>query len=197
MSDSDVFNDPRIEAMMKTVTPRDHERVSPPPDLWQSLSAEAGVAGAQSKRRQVGRFETFLSVAAMLTFLALGGVLVTSLLSGPGEMPVAEVALLNEGLPVVSTATGTALLVETEDGYVLDIQADALPDPDAADLELWVINGDVTDMHSLGIIDGPGRYPLPVGADPETFPVVDISIEPNDGVETHSGQSILRGLLEI
>ncbi len=52
-------------------------------------------------------------------------------------------------------------------------------------------------MQSLGPIDGSGRVALPDGLDPALYATVDISVEPLDGVPTHSGQSVLRGTLDI
>jgi hypothetical protein len=41
----------------------------------------------------------------------------------------------------------------------------------------------------------PGTYAVPADLDPDTYSVVDISIEPRDGDDAHSGRSILRGQL--
>ena len=70
-----------------------------------------------------------------------------------------------------------------------------------ADLELWLIepdaDGSPAELVSLGVIDPdrPGDFAVPATTDPSVFSVVDISIEPRDGVPTHSGRSILRGPL--
>ncbi len=52
-------------------------------------------------------------------------------------------------------------------------------------------------MVSLGDIDEDGarEFEVPAGYDPELYSVVDISIEPHDGDDSHSGRSILRGAL--
>jgi len=44
--------------------------------------------------------------------------------------------------------------------------------------------------------DRPGTYVVPSRIDPNVNTVVDISIEPRDGDEAHSGDSILRGELQ-
>jgi anti-sigma-K factor RskA len=62
-------------------------------------------------------------------------------------------------------------------------------------LEVWVINTDVTQLVSLGPLRNDGTYELPPGLDPASFPIVDVSVEPLDGVPTHSGDSVLRGQL--
>ena len=53
----------------------------------------------------------------------------------------------------------------------------------------------MTEPRSLGVFDGPGTYEVPADIDPELFPVVDISIELDDGDPTHSGDSVVRGEL--
>ena len=59
---------------------------------------------------------------------------------------------------------------------------------------MWLIDSQVEGMISLGPFRGNGDYPIPSSVDPADFPIVDISIEPSDGVPTHSGVSILRGV---
>ena len=69
------------------------------------------------------------------------------------------------------------------------------------DLELWLIGvgaeGDLT-IQTLGLIDdaaAPGTFDVPADFDPDSFEsvLVDISYEPRDGDEAHSGASIVRG----
>ena len=72
-------------------------------------------------------------------------------------------------------------------------------DLDAGDgfLEVWVIDSAVERLVSLGPLRPDGVYDLPAGLDPAEFPVVDVSVEPIDGDPTHSGNSVLRGVLEL
>lgn len=136
--------------------------------------------------------------AAVVLVLGLAGLFALSSSDDPTEDLVATVDIVNDELPVNDDATGIATLVKTENGYELDIDVEALETTESGEfLELWIINADVTDMHSLGELNGDGRYVLPDGVDPADFPVVDISFEPTDGVETHSGQSVLRGVLSL
>ena len=97
---------------------------------------------------------------------------------------------------VTDTSNGRA-------GYEIEFDSSDLLDAleEDADLELWLISLDAdgapADVVSLGVVDAgqPGRHSLPAGLDPEVHFVVDISIEPRDGDELHSGRSILRGAL--
>ena len=66
-------------------------------------------------------------------------------------------------------------------------------------VEVWLIDPDsgLEKMVSLGSIDGDGSFDLPASIDIRRYRVVDISIEPADGVPTHSGRSILRAELPL
>nr|WP_237728343.1 anti-sigma factor [Cellulomonas sp. APG4] len=94
-------------------------------------------------------------------------------------------------------ATGEAVVEESDDGtrtLVLDLDA---PTGDDAFREVWLIDRDVTRLVSLGVLDGTeGRFTVPSGLDLSDFAVVDVSEEPYDGDPAHSGDSILRGLLD-
>jgi hypothetical protein len=76
----------------------------------------------------------------------------------------------------------------------------ALPSVDEdADLELWLIeadaDGEIVDIAPISLVSGAGAYEVPSSIDVSAFRIVDISIEPRDGDDTHSGRSILRGNL--
>lgn len=94
-------------------------------------------------------------------------------------------------------AAGEAVIEESADGtrtLVLDLDA---PTGDDAFREVWLIDRDVTRLVSLGVLDGTeGRFTVPSGLDLSDFAVVDVSEEPYDGDPAHSGDSILRGLLD-
>jgi hypothetical protein len=54
----------------------------------------------------------------------------------------------------------------------------------------------VAELVPLGTIAGEGAHQLSEDADLEATPVVDISLEPDDGDPAHSGVSVVRGRLE-
>ena len=58
-------------------------------------------------------------------------------------------------------------------------------------------DGNPADVQPVSLVDptAPGTYAVPAELDPDTYSVVDISIEPRDGDDAHSGRSILRGQL--
>lgn len=199
MSDADLLN------LFRTVETDDFVRDDPPEPVWTSVLV--GVRDAQLQQEQAREGSRAIAgprgvprlmlIAAALLSVVLGGAFLAQSLGGDDPEPVASAFMTDEGLPVATNATATATVVCDDGGEcAVEVDLTAVPDAGAGALELWVINADVTDMHSLGIIEGSGSYPLPAGVNAATdFPIVDISVEPNDGDETHSGQSVLRGAL--
>ena len=64
---------------------------------------------------------------------------------------------------------------------------------------MWLINRAIDEMTGLGYLtDGRGEFAIPQTVDPRQFPVVDVSEEPpNDSDVRHSGNSIVRGTLNV
>ncbi|MGF1598092.1 MAG: anti-sigma factor [Acidimicrobiales bacterium] len=84
------------------------------------------------------------------------------------------------------------------DGRELTVAVEGLIPTDDAFYELWLLDLDgseLRDLVSLGAIGEDGTFEVPEGIDLDRFRVVDISIEPDDGDPTHSGDSILQGEL--
>lgn len=140
-----------------------------------------------------------LAVAAVLALvLATGSALIVRTTNA--DQVVAQADIANDDLPVPVDGAGTALLKQRGADQFLELE---LPDLSTVDpnsiYEVWLIDADVVGMVSLGnlgVIDGETvRIDLPDNIDHTQFPVVDISVEPLDGDPTHSGQSVLRGVL--
>ncbi|MFC8193520.1 anti-sigma factor [Cellulomonas sp. NPDC057328] len=95
-------------------------------------------------------------------------------------------------------AQGTAELETAPDGsrvLVVDVADGAT---DAGYREVWLLRPDVSGLVSLGPLTGTsGRFALPDDLDVGEFPVVDVSSEPLDGDPAHSGDSIVRGTLDV
>jgi anti-sigma-K factor RskA len=88
-------------------------------------------------------------------------------------------------------------VVVREDGSrVVQVDLDA-PALDDGYYELWLIDSAVVGMVPLGMVQpGTQEFELPPDLDLTQFPIVDVSVEPLDGVPTHSGDSVARGELE-
>lgn len=202
--DNSEFSDDDIVAIARGVEPHDFDRIAPPPQVWNNVLAELEVEvatqEASARRDSRGGFfsNRILSIAAAT--LLMVGVAVAIVSYSSEDTAVNEVAaamMTDDGLPVATSATADAFFRCEDDTCFVEVDLSALPESGADDLELWVINEDVSDMYSLGnITSNAGRFELPPGVTAVDFPIVDISIEPDDGDATHSGQSVLRGVFD-
>ncbi|MBC7441427.1 MAG: anti-sigma factor [Ramlibacter sp.] len=93
-------------------------------------------------------------------------------------------------------ASGVAQVEKTADGHrevVVDLTGAT---QDAGLREVWLIKADASGLISIGLLDGDtGHFSIPDGVDLSQFPLVDVSVEPDDGNPAHSGDSIVRGEL--
>ncbi len=213
MSDTPLFgpNDDvdHIEALLREIETSDHDLTPPPADVWQGIEAaihadeeaSAEVVTLGSRRSTFGT--RFLAAAAAIAILAVGAVVVASM-RGSDDVVVATAQLAYDPEafdPLGADAAATARLVERDGGFEIRLDDASLPDPAENDLELWLISTDadgaITDVQPVSLVDAaaPGTYAVPAALDPDVYTIVDISVEPRDGDEAHSGRSILRGTL--
>lgn len=83
--------------------------------------------------------------------------------------------------------------VTTDGTATLQLDLSALPPRDDAFYEVWLLDADTGRMVSLGPARPDDTYALPQGVEVGDYPSVDVSVEPQDGDPTHSGDSVLRG----
>lgn len=148
--------------------------------------------GVPAARRSPRRLPLALLAAAAVVLVVVGLLAVVG--GGDDDDPGAVVASAPLDL-LEGPAEGSAELVDRDGQLELHLTAAGLDPGDDAFYEVWVIDTEVAGMYSLGPLRADGVYDLPPGVDPEAFPIVDVSVEPLDGVPTHSGQSVLRGQL--
>ncbi|MCQ2000497.1 anti-sigma factor [Arthrobacter zhaoxinii] len=149
---------------------------------------------AARKRRERRRLPQILGAAAAAVVLAAAGTWgVARILSDRTEV-IAAVDLAP--LPAYSE-TGRAEVDERADGG-RELVVTASGSDAQGFREVWLIAPDVERMVSLGTMEGTeGRFTIPANLDLDEYPIVDISDEPFDGNPTHSGDSILRGVLDL
>ncbi len=209
MSDAPLFGPgdqvDDIEALLNELDESDFEIIAPPADVWAGIEmavrddSGADVVPITARR---SRFNTtFLAAVAAVALIAVGAVVVSSIGGGDEVLATAELAYDPDAFdPLGAEASATAQLVEADDGFEIRLDDAALPDPNLDDLELWLIavapDGSL-DVQPVALVDptSPGSYRVPDELDPDVYSIVDISVEPRDGDETHSGRSILRGTL--
>jgi hypothetical protein len=156
----------------------------------------ASGGGARPTARRPPRPWALAAAAAVLALVVLVGGVALASRGDDGDTTVVAAAELEPlpGEPTGAASPTRAELVDESGRLQLDLSTADLPDPDGY-YEVWLIDTEVVGMVSLGPARADGVYDVPPGVDPAVFPVVDVSLEPADGVPTHSGVSILRGTL--
>lgn len=202
------------------------ELVTPAPRVWDAIASEIRSDGAQNfpsapagpladavpdfsapaaagtsprrehrvaRGRRRGRLRPALLVSGLVGAAAV--VLIVALLVVPRPVDVATAVL--DAFPAHPGASGSAALEREPSGgerVVVELDADV---PADGHREVWLLTEDGSDLVSLGVLDGrSGSFEIPADVDTSVFRVVDISQEPDDGDDAHSGDSIVRGVLE-
>lgn len=213
-----------IEALRSTVslarsTVGEHELTEPPPHVWQSIRDELGLAPGVAPRRssddevsvaepvrldevRARRAGIRRFIAPVLASAAAAALVTAAVLSwsagAPRDPGVTVASAQLDALPDWAGAAGQATVAERADGErVIRVALDAVVD-DGLVREVWLLTESVDGLISLGLLDGPtGEFVIPASVDLTRFSVVDISAEPVDGDPTHSGNSIVRGALDV
>ena len=198
--------DPEIESLLAELDADDLVPIQPPADVWagieRQLADEPAPVVELARRRPARRSSTaLLGIAAAFVLVVVGVAVVLNRTSG-SETVLAAADLVHDADavdPLGADATATAQLVERADGFGIVLDETTFPNVDDADLELWLIeaadDGTILDVAPVSLIDGAGSFEVPATLDVTTHRIVDISIEPRDGDDAHSGRSILRGTL--
>jgi anti-sigma-K factor RskA len=157
---------------------------------------EAPVVDQRGRSTKHRRRIVSLALAAVLVLLAgVGGAVVWQRLR-QSDTVVSAVPL--NALPDWAGADGEATLEQDAAGNRWLVISMATPRPVDGDTEVWLLKRDATDMVSIGTMaNSPDRLPVPASVDVHEFPVVDVSDEPTDGNPKHSGDSIVRGTLDV
>lgn len=181
------------------------DRSDPGSGEEQELSNDGHTADVIDISSRFRRGTAFFAAAAAAVVLIIGAVVVTASSSDDPDFEVVGEAELgwqegfvDEGVEL----TVAASILDDGSGSAQAVRIDdaALPARADEDLELWLIGvddaGELT-IQTLGLIEGDaeGTYDVPTEFDSADFAtvLVDISYEPRDGVEAHSGASIVRG----
>lgn len=184
----------RLKIVADRMTDEDFDRVDPPAQMWSGIAAKMDRPASEVAVPRQARRRAWLGVAAAVAaaLVIVGGLLVSG---SDRDNVVASVPLTNDGLsPLGAESSGKAKIVERGPSFLLRLDVSKPPQEPESYIEVWLIDSQVKGMISLGPFRGNGDYPIPSGVDPSKYPIVDISIEPSDGVPTHSGVSILRGV---
>ena len=167
-----------------------------PPAPGVGGAAPAASAALDNARRRRARrsLPQILGAAAAAVVLAAAAVWGVSELTADRSEVIAAVDLAP--LPAYQD-TGRAEVDQRPDGG-RELVVTASGSDASGFREVWLIAPDIERMVSLGTMEGTeGRFTIPANLDLDEYPIVDISDEPFDGNPAHSGDSILRGVLEL
>jgi anti-sigma factor RsiW len=184
--------------------------VPPPPAVWASIAAATGVSAVPRTEQAPPAAEPVAEVVPLRPrrprpwLLAVAAAVVGAVV-GAGAVAVLQDD--DDGASVASAeldpledadASGSARVVERDDGTrVLEVDLRA-PQLDEAYYEVWLLEPDVSGLVPLGTTQaGTTVFEIPAGLDLGEFPVVDVSVEPLDGDPAHSGDSVVRGVLDV
>ncbi|MEI7992004.1 MAG: anti-sigma factor [Actinomycetota bacterium] len=195
-----------LRVSLRSLTQADRERLQAPEHLWSRI--EAGLRSAVSEQAAdaprakvipLRRQRRVVAVVGVSVLAACAALAIPLALNGRETAKLLAAApLSNAGLAAFDTTPeGSARLVESRGQTYLEISVRNVPERAGEHLELWMIDTSVQGMVSLGPYTGSHRYAVPDGISAEAFPVVDLSLEPGDGVPTHSGVSVVRGTLPV
>ncbi|MBX9718670.1 MAG: anti-sigma factor [Microbacteriaceae bacterium] len=194
---------------------------APPARVWQAVRAELGLSAdleptpsiadrveqapapvvslgtARGRRSSIRRFIVPIAASAAAAALVAGGVLWWGA-AAPRDAGRFIAAAQLDALPDWPAASGRATIVERSDGErVVTVSLDAEVGEGVV-REVWLLTENIDGLISLGLLTGnSGQFIVPASVDLAEFSVVDISAEPLDGDPTHSGDSIVRGALDV
>jgi anti-sigma-K factor RskA len=204
----------------------EYELQAPPAHVWQSIRAELGLSrdltpvtpsgapselerratpigepisldAARSRREVIRRFLAPVAASAAAAALITAAVVSWSF-GAPRDQGVTVAAAQLDAFPAWEGAAGEATVSERPDGErVIRVALDVVVD-DSVVREVWLLTESADGLISLGYLTGPtGEFVIPPSVDLARYSVVDVSAEPLDGDPTHSGDSIVRGALEV
>lgn len=183
----------------------------PPVHVWAAVSAELGFSGPARPEIPALPARRAVRLGSVISLRRRAAVLVAAAVAGLGVGVAGTLAVLNaasEPAPAVIaqadlaplpgwTAQGTAQIIESEGRRILHVTLADGQVPTGY-REVWLLDAGAQRLVSLGVLAGDeGEFPLPDGLDLGEFPVVDVSQEPYDGDPAHSGDSLVRGQLDV
>jgi hypothetical protein len=134
-----------------------------------------------------------IALGAAAAVLVVVGV--AALVRDADSSPTTEQVAL-EGLPDFVDVTGSATVVIDGSARSLDVDLTDVDVPPGSHLELWLLDEPVEQLVPLGPLTGAGPHTIPQDVDLAATPIVDVSLELDDGNPAHSGVSVARGRIE-
>ena len=195
---SDGAGMPEVASVTALPRPATAETNGRGADETESQFGVAGSGPGAIAGRSRGRRILTLALAAAFALVAGVGLgFGLDRLVGPRQTILWTAEL--QALPAYSGSIGEAAVEQDAQGnktLVIEVSATA---PVDGSQEVWLIDRNITKTRSLGYLTPTSnRFNIPADIDPRQFPVVDVSAEPpNDSEPRHSGNSIVRGTLNV
>jgi anti-sigma-K factor RskA len=196
-----------VELRLADLGPDEWDAAGPPPLRIDAIVAPERRASAPAREPLWSRLtrplregsfgiRPGLALAASVLLVGLGVVGGLLVAGGDDGAPSGEVVALERFGEGPDGAGGTATVAKIEGTPEVTLDTAGLkPSEPGTTYEVWMIR-DEQRMVSLGTFkvgeDGRATVTLPVTVDPDDYPVMDVSIEPQDGRPQHSGRSVLR-----
>jgi anti-sigma-K factor RskA len=174
----------------------------PPPGLFAAIEAELDAAdGADAHAHGAvvelaprrSRRPLLVALAAAAAVVVV--VAVSAVLRDDDAAPVTEQVAL-AGLPDFADVSGSATVVIDGDRRSLGVDLSPVEVPPGSHLELWLLDESVEELVPLGLLADDAPHTIPPDVDLTATPIVDVSVEPDDGNPAHSGVSVARGRIE-
>ena len=169
--------------------------VSAPSPLQSVTSASSATARRSMAPPAVHprrRWPVLAAAAAVVIVLGTAGV---ALLGTSDDAPIEQQVEL-VALPGFEQVEASARFVERGSEREVEVDLSGVDLPEGSHLELWLLDPAVSQTISLGVLDGDGPFSVPADVDLVATPIVDISVEPDDGDAAHSGVSVVRGEID-
>jgi len=168
----------------------------PPSYIWDDIQAEVSqtgknskgelvlINGAKAKERQLD-FKRLALASAAVFLIAFTVTYIIQSQSSKNEIQLAALSDFGGQASAIVDSSNISIVSE-------DLQA-----PAGFFYEVWLLeidkDGELVDLVSIGKVNSDGSYEIPAGTDVDVFSTLDVSLEPDDGNDSHSGNSVLRG----
>jgi len=165
----------------------------PPPLAVHPLEVAPSSTQRPARPKPSRAVATLVGAAAAVIVLVSAGILVRSQLGDDPtpSSPVATAELIANG-PV--PATGIVTMTDEVGDQVMTVETSQLPPaPDGKFYEVWLLQPDTGQMLAVGVLPDGGAATFALPADlVANYQAVDVSLQPDNGLVVHSGDSVLR-----
>lgn len=183
---------PRLEAPPAALFDRIAAEAFAEPAAAPAAAPETAVADVVPLPRR--RWPMLAAVAAVVVLAAGFGA--SLLLGGDSDSTDREQVVALDALPGFEGVEAVATVVEADGERRVELALAEVELPPDSHLELWLLDPDVSQTISLGVLDDSGTFTVPAGVDLAATPILDVSVELDDGDPTHSGVSVVRGEID-